>query len=229
MVRLLDLNPRGPRATQSGHQPLPTSLAHSGTGAIMIRDPMRRLVSAWGYRHAVGMSTSDRKQLMRLGRNAPVKTIRDFVKFRGVSGCQVKMLIGRACAAVYNVTVDDVETAKSRLESVRQLRHHCGSFLTHFSRISLCYHRTVCALAPTKPHAPHAVSAALRSCNPMYGFFFGDDQFASSGLRVRGDHRLLAVLDLPLPRNARRHAAGREFCQCAQQRVANEPDPRRRV
>ena len=100
------------------HFPLKDDLVGLGQAVGMFRSPIPRLMSAYNHNlHAFRMgSQSDRKM------HSHVKTLEQFAKWPGVSGCQAKMLLGQFCGKSFakrlsDVPADAVERAIDRLDS----------------------------------------------------------------------------------------------------------------
>lgn len=95
---------------RAGHTPIRrTEFAqHPGAPFVtMFRDPRKRLFSAYhNYKHSNGLDPQERARLL-----ATVKTIKDFVKFPGIAGCQTKMLLGYNCAAQVPITEEMIQKA----------------------------------------------------------------------------------------------------------------------
>ena len=77
---------------------------------MMVRDPRRRLYSAYNYgMHAFGANSAHKVM------EEQVHSLRDFIKYPGIQDCQVKMLNGLYCAQVVEVTEAMVNRAIDRM------------------------------------------------------------------------------------------------------------------
>eukprot|EP00730_Choanoeca_flexa_P017089 TRINITY_DN8184_c0_g1_i3.p2 TRINITY_DN8184_c0_g1~~TRINITY_DN8184_c0_g1_i3.p2 ORF type:complete len:311 (+),score=52.19 TRINITY_DN8184_c0_g1_i3:1744-2676(+) len=98
----------GPRVS---HMPLKPSDAK--LAVMMVRDPRRRLTSAYhNGPHAFGKTNEERQELQQ-----KVKTIQDYVTFPGIAGCQVKMLTNGLCARTEHVDLARFKAALSALRN----------------------------------------------------------------------------------------------------------------
>lgn len=93
-----------------GHTALPKPLAESGQGLLMLRDPVKRLCSAFQFKHTVGMAPAQRKKLL-----ATATTPAEFLNFSGVASCATKMLTQSNCAQDATVTPATLRVAQNRL------------------------------------------------------------------------------------------------------------------
>jgi hypothetical protein len=79
----------------------------------LFREPRARLVSAFHYgMHAFGAPEEWHEAL-----KARVKTLQEFVETPQILSCSTKMLLGRACAEDYNVSVSDAAQALRNLDT----------------------------------------------------------------------------------------------------------------
>eukprot|EP00045_Choanoeca_perplexa_P022311 m.9085 g.9085 ORF g.9085 m.9085 type:complete len:292 (-) comp9355_c0_seq4:73-948(-) len=78
-----------------GHIPV-SPRADASRMLVMIRDPRRRILSAYHYGlHVFGMSDEARATMTN-----SVKSVTDFIRFPGVAGCMTNLLTGHTCASV---------------------------------------------------------------------------------------------------------------------------------
>lgn len=76
----------------------------------LFRDPRVRLYSSFASRHAQGMAPKEKRRLRET-----VRTVHDYALFPGIAGCQVKMMLGKECAAAYSPNAAGLIEAKRRL------------------------------------------------------------------------------------------------------------------
>eukprot|EP00494_Astrolonche_serrata_P031931 UN32200 len=83
------------------------------------RNPHDRIISAYhSNKHAMGLSKEEKQKMLKLINNAgKLKRINTFANYPGIMGCQVKMVLGKHCAAQYDITEDDLKRAKKIVES----------------------------------------------------------------------------------------------------------------
>eukprot|EP00038_Savillea_parva_P013362 m.210407 g.210407 ORF g.210407 m.210407 type:complete len:388 (+) comp25011_c0_seq1:152-1315(+) len=152
------------------HDPLPARLGDSGRGLALLRDPRRRLYSAFTSRHAQGMMPSLAQRL-----KATVKTPKQYAQFPGIAGCQVKMLVGRQCAGAYIPTRNDLAVAKQRLVSGLG---YVG--LTDYYDLSVCLLHAMWGGTPRESSFQNArptafFASAYNSSEATRHFDFADD------------------------------------------------------
>eukprot|EP00055_Hartaetosiga_balthica_P015059 m.86673 g.86673 ORF g.86673 m.86673 type:complete len:556 (-) comp8767_c0_seq2:136-1803(-) len=84
-----------------GHHGMQREDKFQHTYVSLFRNPRRRILSAFNYhRHAFGFSGN-------LERLKDAKTLEAFLEIDGISSCQVKQVLGKMCAQLYTVTLDD--------------------------------------------------------------------------------------------------------------------------
>jgi len=99
------------------HFPLKRSLVGAGQAVGMFRSPIPRLMSAYNHNlHAFRMGPLSYRKM-----RSHVKSLAQFAKWPGVSGCQAKMLLGQYCGKSFakrlsDVPADSVETAVDRID-----------------------------------------------------------------------------------------------------------------
>ncbi|EGD78963.1 hypothetical protein PTSG_01937 [Salpingoeca rosetta] len=90
---------------RAGHSPITPKELRTGETRVedivtMVRDPRLRLWSAYRYgKHAHGMLQPEWERM-----DAETHSVREFARWPGVAGCQVKMLTGHVCASRVDVT-----------------------------------------------------------------------------------------------------------------------------
>eukprot|EP00038_Savillea_parva_P013475 m.210969 g.210969 ORF g.210969 m.210969 type:complete len:439 (+) comp25331_c0_seq1:184-1500(+) len=117
----------------AGHRPLAKALVYSRRGVSLFRSPRARLVSAFPYRHAVGIQPHLRPGLDN------VTTLQEYAMYPGIQGCQLKMLLGRNCG--YNLS-----QPITPIKAVQAIRHVTTALayvgITDFWDTSIClFHR----------------------------------------------------------------------------------------